>query len=129
MIWEVKEMELIYAAMLLHKAGKEISEHNVKKVLEAAGIKKEDAQVKALVAALDGVDIEKAIKDAASVPVAAAHSSAPAGEHKASSKKEKRSQKRTRKRKRQRPLLGLAHYSVKLKKSADKWKQASVKSS
>ena len=81
-------MELIYAAMLLHKAGKEISEHNVKKVLEAAGIKKEDAQVKALVAALDGVDIEKAIKEAASVPVAAAHSSAPAGEHKASSKKE-----------------------------------------
>ena len=42
-------MELIYAAMLLHKAGKEVNEANVKKVIEAAGIKKDDAQIKALV--------------------------------------------------------------------------------
>ncbi len=56
-------MELIYVAMLLHKAGKEINEINVKKVLEAAGIKAEESKVKALIAALDGVDIEKAIKE------------------------------------------------------------------
>jgi len=82
-------MELIYAAMLLHKAGKEINEANVKKVIEAAGISKDDAQIKALVSALDGVDIEKAIKEAA-MPVAAP-TSAPAGEHKKEEKKEEKS--------------------------------------
>lgn len=82
-------MELIYAAMLLHKAGKEINEANVKKVIEAAGIKKDDAQIKALVSALDGVDIEKAIKEAA-MPVAAP-ASAPAGETKKEEKKEEKS--------------------------------------
>ena len=70
-------MELIYAAMLLHKAGKEINESNVKKVVEAAGLKKDDAQIKALVSALDGVDIEKAIKEAA-IPIAAPAAAAPA---------------------------------------------------
>lgn len=64
-------MELIYAAMLLHKAGKDVNEENIKKVVEAAGIKKDDAQIKALVAALDGVDIEKTLKEAVA-PVAAA---------------------------------------------------------
>jgi len=75
--------------MLLHKAGKEINEANVKKVIEAAGISKDDAQIKALVSALDGVDIEKAIKEAA-MPVAAP-TSAPAGEHKKEEKKEEKS--------------------------------------
>ncbi len=83
-------MELIYAAMLLHKAGKEINEANVKKVIEAAGIRKDDAQIKALVSALDGVDIEKAIKEAA-MPVAAPAASAPAGETKKEEKKEEKS--------------------------------------
>ncbi|MFH1210315.1 MAG: 50S ribosomal protein P1 [archaeon] len=79
-------MELVYAAMLLHKAGKPINEENVKKVMDAAGVKKDDAQVKALVAALEGVDIEKAIKEA-SVPVAVAAPSA--GEKPAEKKEEK----------------------------------------
>lgn len=64
-------MELIHAAILLHEAGKEISESNIKNLLNAAGIKKDEAQVKALVAALDGVNIDEAIKEAA-VPVAQA---------------------------------------------------------
>ncbi|MBM3199866.1 50S ribosomal protein P1 [Candidatus Woesearchaeota archaeon] len=84
-------MELIYAAMLLHKAGKEINEANVKKVIEAAGIKKDDAQIKALVSALDGVDIEKAIKEAAIPVAAAAPASAPAGEAKKEEEKEEKS--------------------------------------
>lgn len=84
-------MELVYAAMLLHKAGKEINEANVKKVIEAAGIKKDDAQIKALVAALDGVDIEKAIKEAA-IPVAAPAAAAPAGGEKKEEKKEEKSE-------------------------------------
>ena len=56
-------MEYIYAAMLLHKAGKKVEESTVKKVLEAAGVKADDARVKALVAALEGVNIDEAIEN------------------------------------------------------------------
>ena len=69
-------MENIYAAMLLHKAGKEINEESVTKVLTAAGITVEAIQVKALVASLSEVNIDEAIKAApammAAAPVAAA---------------------------------------------------------
>jgi large subunit ribosomal protein L12 len=65
-------MEYIYAALLLHKAGKEIKEENVKAVLTAAGIAVDDARVKALIAALDGINIEEAISKAAAAPVAVA---------------------------------------------------------
>jgi len=66
-------MEYIYAAMLLHKAGKKVDEGSVKKVLEAAGVHSDEARVKALVAALEGVNIDEAIKTAAfAAPVAAA---------------------------------------------------------
>ena len=54
-------MEYIYAAMMLHSAGKEITEDGIVSTLGAAGIDVDDARVKALVAALDGVDIESAI--------------------------------------------------------------------
>jgi large subunit ribosomal protein L12 len=64
-------MEYIYSAMLLHSAGKKITEENVKKVLTAAGVKADDARIKALTASLEGVNIEEAIKTTA-VPVAAA---------------------------------------------------------
>ena len=52
------------------KQKKKIDEASVTKILEAAGVKVESARVKALVAALEGVDIEKAIEKAA-MPVAA----------------------------------------------------------
>ena len=71
-------MEYIYAAMLLHKAGQKVDEANVKKVLEAAHVKVDDARAKALVAALEGVNIDEAIEKAA-MPVAVAAS--PAAEH------------------------------------------------
>ena len=70
-------MEYIYAALLLHKAGQKIDEANLSKVLEAANIKPELTRAKALVAALEGVDIDKAIKEAAVQQVAVA--AAPAG--------------------------------------------------
>ena len=79
-------MELIYAAMLLHKAGKDISEDHVKKILSAAGIQKTDGEIKALVAALADVDINKAIQHAA-VPVASP-SAAPVAEAKKEEKEE-----------------------------------------
>ena len=64
-------MEYVYASLLLHYAGKPITEENVKKILEAAGIEADEARIKALVAALREVDIEEAIK-AAAVPAVAA---------------------------------------------------------
>ncbi|MDO8871009.1 MAG: 50S ribosomal protein P1 [Methanobacteriales archaeon HGW-Methanobacteriales-1] len=68
-------MEYIYAAMLLHTTGEEINEGNVKKVLESAGAESDDARIKALIAALEDVDIEEAMEKtavAAAAPVAAA---------------------------------------------------------
>ena len=77
-------MEYVYAAMLLHKAGKEISEKSVSEVLTAAGVTADAARVKALVASIAEVDIEEAIKAApammAAAPAAAA--AAPAEEAK-----------------------------------------------
>ena len=74
-------MEYIYAAMLLHKAGQKVDEANVKKVLESAHVKVDDARAKALVAALEGVNIEEAIEKAAMAQVAVAAPAA-SGEHK-----------------------------------------------
>ena len=75
-------MEYVYAAMLLHKAGQKVDEHNVKHVLEAAHAKVDDARVKALVAALEGVNIDEAIEKAAVAQVAVAAAPAASGEHK-----------------------------------------------
>ena len=68
-------MEYIYAAMILHSAEKDINEENVKSIIEAAGIEAEDARIKALIAALEDVDIDEAMETtamAAAAPVAAA---------------------------------------------------------
>ena len=92
-------MEYIYAALLLHKAGKPVNEESVKAVLTAAGIAADDARVKALVAALDGVNIEDAISKAAAAPVAvaatpaAAHPGAPAA-HAGAAKEESKEDKK-----------------------------------
>lgn len=86
-------MEYVYAAMLLHKAGKKIEEASVKKVLDAAGVKSEDSRIRALVAALDGVNIDKAIEKSAVAPVAVAapaSSEAPAAEENKEEKKEEK---------------------------------------
>ena len=81
-------MEYIYAAMLIHKAGKKVDEATVKKVLEAAGVHPDESRVKALVAALADVDIEKAIAEAA-IPMAAP-AAAPAASSSSSAKKEEK---------------------------------------
>jgi len=55
--------------MLLNSVGQKITEENVKKVLESAGVKADEAKIKALVSALEGVNINEVIKQAA-MPVA-----------------------------------------------------------
>ena len=79
-------MEYIYGALVLHAAGKPVSEENLKKVLTAAGVKVDDTRVKALTAALEGVNIDEALKAAVAAPPAAA----PAAEKKEEKKKEEK---------------------------------------
>jgi len=70
-------MEYVYAAMLLHKAGKEINEGNLTQVLTSAGINADAVRVKALVASLAEVKIDEAIKSAPTM-MAAPATAAPA---------------------------------------------------
>ncbi len=70
-------MEYVYGALVLHAAGKPVSEENLKKVLTAAGVK------------LEGVNIDEALKAAVAMP-AAAPVAAPAAEKKDEKKKEEK---------------------------------------
>ncbi|OPY53919.1 MAG: 50S ribosomal protein L12 [Methanosaeta sp. PtaU1.Bin060] len=88
-------MEYVYAALLLHSAGKTVNEEGIKKVVEAAGVAPDEVRIKALVAALEGVDIAKVLSQAAAMPVAAAAAApaaAPAAA-KAEAKEEKEEKK------------------------------------
>ena len=76
---KVKKMEYVYAAMMLHSAEKEIDEKSVGAVLKAAGVKADDARVKALVASLASVDIGEAMSQAIAAPAAAAPAAAAGG--------------------------------------------------
>jgi large subunit ribosomal protein L12 len=64
-------MEYVYAALILNESGEEINEDNLTDVLDAAGVDVEESRVKALVAALEDVDIEEAVDQAAAAPVPA----------------------------------------------------------
>ena len=67
-------MEYVYSALLLNATGKKITEENVKKILTSVGISAEESKIKALIAALDGVDVKDAISKSASMNIAAAAS-------------------------------------------------------
>ena len=70
-------MELIYAALTLHEAGKEVNEDNLEAIVDAADLDVEDSEIAALVAALEDVDIEEAMETAVAAGGAAA---APSGD-------------------------------------------------
>ena len=59
--------------MLLHAAEKDIDEKTVSAILKAAGVKADDARVKALVASLAGVDIADAMTQAVAAPARCSH--------------------------------------------------------
>ena len=88
-------MEYVYAALMLHKLQKDVTEENVTNVVKASGAEVNEAQVKALVASLADVNIEEAIKAApVAVSVAPAAADAPAGgDEKKESKAEPPSEK------------------------------------
>lgn len=71
-------MEYVYAALLLHKAGKPVDENGVTSVLNTAGVNVNEARVKALVASLEGVNIDEAISKAAFAAAPAPAAAAPA---------------------------------------------------
>ncbi len=70
-------MEYTYAALLLHKVGKDINEDNVKAVVAATGAEVDEAKVKVMVAALKDVDVADKLANA-SVAAAPAAGAAPA---------------------------------------------------
>ena len=69
-------MEYVYAALLLHSSGKDVSEEGIKTILSAAGVAPDEVRIKALVSALEGVDIEDVLSKVPSVAVAAAPAAA-----------------------------------------------------
>ena len=87
-------MEYIYGALLLHSAGKEIDEANLKKVLSEAGVSPDDARLKSLVTSLKEVKIEDVLKNAASVAVAAPAAHAEEPKKKAEKKEEKKQEEK-----------------------------------
>ena len=74
---KIDTMEYVYAALLLHKLGKDVDEANLSSVVKASGAEDNEAQVKSLVAALADVNIDDAVKAA---PVAVAAAAAPAAD-------------------------------------------------
>ena len=61
-------MEYVYAALILNESGAEINEQNLTNVLDAASVDVEQSRVKALIAALEDVNIDEAVEEAAAVP-------------------------------------------------------------
>ncbi|MCK5449926.1 50S ribosomal protein P1, partial [Candidatus Pacearchaeota archaeon] len=53
-----------YAALLLHKLGKDINEENLTKVVSATGAEVDEAKVKVMVTSLNGVDIADKLANA-----------------------------------------------------------------
>ena len=76
----------MYAALVLHKAGKKIDEQGLTSVVKAAGVEVDQVKVKALASALSEINIDEALKNAATMAMAAPAAAAPAGAAKAEEK-------------------------------------------
>jgi large subunit ribosomal protein L12 len=66
----------MYAALMLHKAGKKVDEAGLTSVVKAAGVDVDQVKVKALASALSEINIDEALKSAATMAVAAAPAAA-----------------------------------------------------
>ncbi|MGI0054663.1 MAG: 50S ribosomal protein P1 [Thermoplasmata archaeon] len=73
-------MEYVYGALLLNAAGKPIDEKGLNAVLTAAGVAPDVAQVKALLASLDGVNLTEVLAKSETMVAAPAAAAAPAPE-------------------------------------------------
>jgi large subunit ribosomal protein L12 len=61
----------MYAALLIHKAGKPVNEETLTGVVKAAGVDVDTVKVKALASALSEINIDEALKNASAMAVAA----------------------------------------------------------
>lgn len=95
-------MEYVYASLLLHSMGKKIDEAGLASILKAAGANVDEARVKAMVASLEGVNINEAIKSAA-VPAVAA----PAAPTAPAKPEEKKKEEKVEEKKEEEALAGL----------------------
>ena len=66
----------MYAALVLHKAGKKVDEQGLTSVVKAAGVDVDTVKVKALASALSEINIDEALKNAATMSMAAAPAAA-----------------------------------------------------
>lgn len=73
-------MEYVYAALLIHSSGKDVSEEGIKTILDAADITPDDVRIKALVSALEGVDVDSVLSQASTVSAPVVPTAAPAAE-------------------------------------------------
>src|SRR6476659_9311534 len=98
-------MEYVFAALLLHKLSKDITEDNVVNVIKATGVTPDQVKVKALVAALSEVNIEEALKAA---PIAAPQPSEPATGPKTARTAKKEEKEKKEEKKEEEALEGLS---------------------
>jgi len=95
-------LEYIYAVWLLHEAKKEINADNIKKVLTSVGIEPNDAMVNAVLASLQGVDLDKIKEESLSVaPVQVTP-------QQVEQKKEEKQEKKVEEKKEEQALEGLS---------------------
>lgn len=79
----------LHAVLLLHGAGKEVTQEHILAVIKASGANPDEAKAKVLSEAVKGVNFEDLLKQAAMAPAAAAPAAAaPATGHKKEEKKE-----------------------------------------
>ena len=83
-------MEYTYAALLLHKVGKDINADNLKAVISATGAEVDEAKVKVMVASLEGVDIADKLANASIAAAPASGGAAPSGDAAAEAPKEEK---------------------------------------
>jgi len=93
----------MYAALLLHKAGKPITEDSLSSVVKAAGVEVDTVKAKALASALSEINVDEALKSASTMAVAAPATAAPAAATAKAEEKPKEEEK-----KEEEALAGLA---------------------
>jgi len=101
-------MSYIYAALILHENGKEITPDGIINILKASGVSEVDEGfAKAVASALSKVNIEEIKAKALVAPVAAPAPSVPVEEKKEEEPKEKK-EKKKKEEKKEEELTGLA---------------------
>lgn len=80
----------LHAVLLLHGAGKDVSESAIVSVLKAGGVEADAARAKVLADAVKGVNFDDLLKAAVAGPAPAATAAAPAEAKKDEKKEEKK---------------------------------------